>query len=446
MKNALIAILCGLLLTGCINLGGTPDPTPSYTPTPTEEATTTPEPTQIPTVTPTAAPTVTPTTISTTTPSPTTTASPKCIMTALPEIGIGPLESVISASFENIPSDVVTATLKCSASANESTTDITTTGRAFKTCYYQQVSDQTAATASASAGGASCSVLITINPKPGPEVSNITYSLLNYSAVRITWNTNVESNGSIEYGTSTSFGSSKNETTTGTSHQVVLTDLSAGTPYYFRVVSCAGGCTYSASVSFTTSAGDSTAPTVTLNTPADNTWQTSVSQTLSYTPFDANGISNCSLYLNTSGTLALDTTTYSVTNNTANSFAKTLTESAFLWNVNCSDRSGNTATGVTRTLKIDATPPSQVTGLIAPLALQTTIDLNWTASTDSFSGVSRYIIYRDTVNINNVTSPTVTYHDEGLTPATEYKYYVKAVDTAGNYGTASTEIPVVTSP
>lgn len=448
MKKILFAsILLALILAGCINLGG-PAPSPSVTPTQTAtpEATITPTPTQEATVTPTASATITPT--PTVTPIPTVTPAPKCVMTALPELGTGPFESVISAAFENLPSGAVNASLKCSASANESNAEITLTGRAFKTCYYQAVSGQTIATASASAGGASCTVSITINPKPGPDVSNIAYSLLNYSAVQITWNTNVEANGSIDYGTTTSFGSSKNETASGTAHSAVLTDLSASTVYYFRVVSCAsGGCTYSSSVSFTTTAGDATAPTVTLNTPADNVWQTSAgSQSLSYTPSDANGLSNCSLYLNSSG-WTIDTTAYSVTNNIANIFSKTFAESAFLWNVKCFDPSGNSAfASANRTLKIDASPPSQVTNLIAPNVTQTTVDLTWNAATDSFSGVSLYMVFRNTVNVNNVTAPTAAYHDQGLSNGTSYTYAVRAVDVAGNLGAASTDVPINTSP
>jgi hypothetical protein len=82
----------------------------------------------------------------------------------------------------------------------------------------------------------------------------------------------------------------------------------------------------------------------------------------------------------------------------------------------------------------DTTPPSQPTGLTATAATSSQINLKWTASTDNV-GVTGYRIYRSTTNTTSSLITTVTttsYGDTGLSPNTNYTYYVVAIDAAGN--------------
>jgi glucose/arabinose dehydrogenase len=77
----------------------------------------------------------------------------------------------------------------------------------------------------------------------------------------------------------------------------------------------------------------------------------------------------------------------------------------------------------------DTTPPSVPTNLAATAGSTTEIDLTWTGSTDNV-GVTGYTVFRNGAAVG--TSPTTTFHDTGLTPATTYSYAVSAFDAADN--------------
>lgn len=99
-----------------------------------------------------------------------------------------------------------------------------------------------------------------------------------------------------------------------------------------------------------------------------------------------------------------------------------------------------------------ATAPIAVGDIIAPTApanlkssaTETTITINWTASTDNV-GVTSYDIYRDGTKINSVLGD-ITYTDKSLDPNTTYKYVIKANDAVGNASAASSELAVTTLP
>jgi hypothetical protein len=79
---------------------------------------------------------------------------------------------------------------------------------------------------------------------------------------------------------------------------------------------------------------------------------------------------------------------------------------------------------------------------IAAHALAVSIKLTWTASTDPFSTVTSYNIWRNGVKIG--TSATTSYTDTTVTRTTQYSYTISAVDAAGNESAQSLPI-VVTS-
>ncbi len=90
---------------------------------------------------------------------------------------------------------------------------------------------------------------------------------------------------------------------------------------------------------------------------------------------------------------------------------------------------------------LDEEAPTSPTGLSASgtTARQTT--LSWNASTDNI-GVTGYDIYQDGVNI--ATTPSTSYDVTGLTPVTQYSFYVIAKDSSGNESEASASISVTT--
>lgn len=79
----------------------------------------------------------------------------------------------------------------------------------------------------------------------------------------------------------------------------------------------------------------------------------------------------------------------------------------------------------------DTTPPSAPTNVTAVATGSTSITVSWTASTDNV-GVAKYRIYRNGSQIAEVNAPATSYGVTGLTPSTQYSFYVRAVDAAGN--------------
>jgi hypothetical protein len=70
-----------------------------------------------------------------------------------------------------------------------------------------------------------------------PLISNISVDNITTTSVRISWSTNENTTGQIEYGTSLGFGSWSQSTNLTLYHQVNLSGLSAGTKYYYHIVS-----------------------------------------------------------------------------------------------------------------------------------------------------------------------------------------------------------------
>ncbi len=89
-----------------------------------------------------------------------------------------------------------------------------------------------------------------------------------------------------------------------------------------------------------------------------------------------------------------------------------------------SDRS-NPASATT----LDASPPTVPQNLAASPVGTERIDLSWTASEDPESGVTGYLVFRDGSQVG--TTAQTVFQDDGLTPATEYDYYVVAVNGDG---------------
>ncbi len=86
---------------------------------------------------------------------------------------------------------------------------------------------------------------------------------------------------------------------------------------------------------------------------------------------------------------------------------------------------------------VDVTPPSAPTNLAATANALGQMSLTWTASTDNI-GVTGYNVFRDTVQV--ATPSTNSFGDTGLVANTQYSYYVKAHDGAGNLSSASTTV------
>jgi hypothetical protein len=90
------------------------------------------------------------------------------------------------------------------------------------------------------------------------------------------------------------------------------------------------------------------------------------------------------------------------------------------------------------------TPPPSVPGsLMAKVVSASQVNLSWSASSDP-SGVAGYSIYRNGVLLG--TSPTNTYTDSTVHPASSYSYTVSAYDASGNASAQSGPATVMTPP
>ncbi len=112
------------------------------------------------------------------------------------------------------------------------------------------------------------------------------------------------------------------------------------------------------------------------------------------------------------------------------------------------NNSGSTGNVLVDTLSFglvtDTIAPSVPTGLTAPSATSSSVNLSWTASTDNI-GVTGYKIYRCTgasctpTTANLVgTSATTSSVNAGLAASTTYGYRISAYDAAGNNSAIST--------
>ncbi len=98
-----------------------------------------------------------------------------------------------------------------------------------------------------------------------PVISNVQAIGITASGATITWTTDEASNSVVEYGLTTSYGSSASNSANVTSHSIPLTALTGITLYHYRVKSTdtAGNTTTSVDHSFQTGGSTNYAPTAT---------------------------------------------------------------------------------------------------------------------------------------------------------------------------------------
>jgi fibronectin type 3 domain-containing protein len=93
----------------------------------------------------------------------------------------------------------------------------------------------------------------------------------------------------------------------------------------------------------------------------------------------------------------------------------------------------------------DITPPSVPSGLSGSAPNYFTVNLSWSASTDTGgSGLAGYHVYRNGGLVGNASS--TSYADTTVAQATTYSYTVSAYDNAGNASAQSGAAPVTTPP
>ncbi len=225
-------------------------------------------------------------------------------------------------------------------------------------------------------------------------------------------------------------------TVPGTRYQAA--GLTPGTEYSFRVKAkdAAGNeSAFSNTATASTLPEDNTdteAPTAPTELMADNETQTTID--LSWMASTDNvGVTGYEVYQGDVMIATVEGTRYQVmglTPGTEYSFSVLAMDAA-----GNKSRFSNTATASTLPEdNTDTEAPTVPTELAASNIKQTTLTLNWMASTDNVA-VTGYNVYQGTTMIG--TSVTTSFNVSGLTAATTYQFTVVAMDAAGNMSEAS---------
>ncbi|MBW2965766.1 fibronectin type III domain-containing protein [Candidatus Woesearchaeota archaeon] len=140
---------------------------------------------------------------------------------------------------------------------------------------------------------------------------------------------------------------------------------------------------------------DSTNPTISLDAPGDNTWDSDGSVIFQYTPTDTN-IDSCILYTNSTGSWVANITNSSLNSGNQVNNTLSLSDGTYIWNVQCNDSAGNAVfNGTNYTINVD-------TSAITVNSLNNYDDDTWTTS--------RTVIFGFNVTDNNLDT-CVLYHN-----------------------------------
>ena len=166
------------------------------------------------------------------------------------------------------------------------------------------------------------------------------------------------------------------------------------------------------------------------------------------------GVTGYRIYRGANGSLPTLLTT---TTNTATTYAdpSVAAGTPYQYQVQALDAAGNASpisagASVTTPNSGDTTPPTAPTNLTGEGISNSEVDLSWSASTDTGTGISGYRVYRGPAGSTNLSliattvGSGVSYADLTTTGSTRYDYQVVAVDGAGNTSGPSNIFTVTT--
>ncbi|MBN1569652.1 MAG: fibronectin type III domain-containing protein [Acidobacteria bacterium] len=296
-----------------------------------------------------------------------------------------------------------------------------------------------------------------------PTITEISSSAVTSSSATITWTTNEVSDSQVEYGTSTSYGSSTTlDSTLLTSHSQALSGLTPSTVYHYRVKSrdSAGNQATSTDNTFTTSAPPDTTPPTISNVAGSGI--TTTGATITWTTNEA---SNTQVEYGTSTGYGSSTTlNSSMVTSHSQSLSGLTAGTTYHYRVKSADAAGNLAVSTDYTFRTsdpvdpDALSITNVAGsnitstgaLITwntNIAADSNVDYGTTTSygssatsTTTTTKTDRFVKTtktgtRPSTRRTTTTSELVTSHSvalSGLTAGTTYHFRVRSTDASGN--------------
>ncbi len=278
-----------------------------------------------------------------------------------------------------------------------------------------------------------------------PQISSVYAGNITATSAVISWTTDENATSQVEYGTTTSFGSSTTlDSTLTTNHSQTLTGLSPSTTYYYRVISsdASSNQAVSSTKSFTTAAQADTTPPVISNIGVSSV--TSSTVTISWVTNEPS-TSQVDYGLTTSYgySTTLDSTLATVHSVTITGLASGTT---YDFRVRSSDASSNEAVSSNNTFTTSNTAPSVTSLTASPSSGTTPLTVTFSATASDTDG---YITDYDwdfdgdgtyDQNTSNVSSVTHTYTSAGT-----YSVRVRVTDNGGATATSSAATVSVSS-
>jgi hypothetical protein len=313
------------------------------------------------------------------------------------------------------------------------------TGLISGTTYYF-VAEST--TAGGSTGNSTVYSFTTTGTAPAgpPVISNVAVSSITNTSATITWTTDQASSSLVNFGTTTSYGSSSTlNATLVTSHSVTLTGLTLGTTYDFNVVSANAGAMSSTSgnSTFMTTSVVSSPPVIT-SVATTNLTSTSVTVTWT-TDQPSSSLVNYGTTMGYGSSSTLNTTLVTSHSVTLTGLAASTTYDFDVVSANAAAQSTTSPNSTFSTLASTATPPQ--VGYVDFWGINNTgITISW--STDVFANTQ--LAYGTTTALGQLSSlQTALTQSHGvvlttLNPGTTYYFVAQSTGANGATGYSTT--------
>jgi len=302
-------------------------------------------------------------------------------------------------------------------------------------------------------------VVLTINAPSGgggggstlpPNISGVQAIDITQTGARIIWNTDVGSSSLVEYGLTTSYGSSVTNGTMVFSHGLDLTGLTPNTAYHFRVTSVDqyGNTAVSTDYTFTTLA--------VVPLTISNVASTGIGDTAANITWDTNFSASSKVLFGTTPSLGQWATSLGNVLSHGVGLSGLLENTTYYYQVVSNDTSGNWATSTVYTFKTttDTTPPTNITLTATPG--DTVVLLQWTQPPETdFAGVR--LMRRTGGYPTGPFDGTLVYQglatnflNTALTNGVTYYYAAYAYDTHANFASGAlafaTPLGTITTP